>query len=140
VKPQAHKAATLFECLYDIIRSKGYLKTEYKQKIYKSDTGRVLTYAAEAITRQIVVTKQMNTRRKVIGKTSLDLVRKLVIRGKYGIQPMGDWMNKRRGEWNKKHSTKTENRLYRSSEITYEFAEETQKDIVSDGMTLSLSA
>jgi hypothetical protein len=82
----------------------------------------------------------MNTLRKVIGKTILDPVRKVVIRGKYGIQPMGDWMNKRRREWNKKHSRKTENRLYRSSEVTHEFAEETLKDIVSDGMTLSLSA
>jgi hypothetical protein len=35
---------------------------------------------------------------------------------------------------------KKDRRLYRSSEVTQEFAEETQKDIVSGGMSLSLSA
>jgi hypothetical protein len=112
MKPQAYKAATLFECLYDTKRRKEYLRTKYEAKIYKSGIGRVLTYAAEArqetsITRQMAVTKQMNTLWKFIGKTSLDHLRKLVIMEQYEIQPIRDWINKRREECNNKHSRKT---------------------------------
>jgi hypothetical protein len=43
----------------------------------------------------------MNTLWKVIGKASLDRLRKQVIKEQHGIQPIGDWRNERRGRMEK---------------------------------------
>jgi hypothetical protein len=54
----------------------------------------------------------MNTLRKV-GKAMLDHVRSQDLREQCGIQPVGEWANARREEWNNHNSRMTEDRIVR---------------------------
>jgi hypothetical protein len=55
----------------------------------------------------------MNTLRKGVGKTRLDHVRNQDIREQCGIQPIGEWVNKGREEWNNHISRMTEDGFVR---------------------------
>jgi len=70
-------------------------------RIYKSVIRPVLTYAAETCadtseTKQILETTEINTLRKIVGKKRLYNVRNQDTREQCGIQPIGEWVNKRR--------------------------------------------
>jgi hypothetical protein len=87
-------------------------------RIYKSVIRPFLTYAAEtradnSKTKQILETTEMNTFRKTVAKTGLDHVRNQDMREQYGIQPIGEWVNKGREEWNNHISRMTEDRIVR---------------------------
>jgi hypothetical protein len=85
-------------------------------RIYKSIVRPVLTCAAETCadtseTQQILETTEMNTLRKVVGKTKSDDVRSQDLREQCGIQPIEEWVNNRKGEWNNHISRMTEDRF-----------------------------
>jgi len=85
-------------------------------RIYESVIQPFLTYAAEthadtSKTKQILETIKINTSRKTVVKTRLDHVGNQNIREQCGIQPIGEWVNKRRQEWNKHISRMTEEEL-----------------------------
>jgi hypothetical protein len=77
----------------------------------------------------------MNTLRKVVGKTRLDHVRNQDIREQCGIQPIGEWVNKRRKEWNNHISRMTEDSIVRA---VRDNSPKGKGYPVSDGLTLNL--
>ena len=87
-------------------------------RIYKSVVRPILTYAAEtrsdtAKTRQILETTEMKTLRRIMNKTRLDKIRNRDIREKCEIQNIGDWVQRRRIEWNAHISRMNEDRIVR---------------------------
>jgi hypothetical protein len=55
----------------------------------------------------------MNILRKIVGKPKLEHVRNQDSRERCGIQPIGEWVNIRREEWNNHISRITEDRIFR---------------------------
>jgi hypothetical protein len=55
----------------------------------------------------------VNALRKIVGKTRLDHVRNQDVRELCGIQPIGQWVNEGKEEWNSHISRMTEDRTVR---------------------------
>jgi hypothetical protein len=62
-------------------------------------------------TKRTLRTTEMNTLRKSARETKVDHVRNQVLREQCEIQPVGEWMNKDREEWNDHISRITEDSI-----------------------------
>ena len=118
VGQQALKAPRISGCLNETVWSNKLLRIDPNVRIYKSVVRPILTYAAEtrsdtAKTRQILETTEMKTLRRIMNKTRLDKIRNRKIQGKYEIQNIGDWVQRRRIEWNALISRMNEDRIVR---------------------------
>ena len=118
VGQQAFKASRISRCLNDTVWSNKFLRLGPKVRIYKSVVRLILTYAAEtrsvaAKTKQILETSEMKTLRRIMNKTRLDKIRNRDIREKCEIQNIGDWVQRRRIEWNAHISRTNEDRIVR---------------------------
>jgi hypothetical protein len=82
--------------------------------------------------------KQINTLRKIAGKTRLDHIRNRGIGEQCEIQPIGEWVNIRRDEWNNHISIMTGDRIVRVVRNNSPKLKGDQEDPVSDGPTLTL--
>ena len=116
VRKQVNKAARIAGSLNDMIWRNKYLRTETKVRIYKSVVRPVLTYTSEtradsSKTKQMLESQEMNTLRRIIGKTRLDRVRNEYAREQCEIQPINDWVIRRRQEWNDHVSRMDANRI-----------------------------
>jgi hypothetical protein len=78
----------------------------------------------------------MNTLRNAVGKTQFDNVSNQHIRQQSGIQPIGEWILKRREKWDNHISKMTE--LSELWQIRYQKEEGTQNDSRSADPTLFL--
>ena len=118
VGQQALKPSRISECLNDTVWFNKLLRIEPKVRIYKRGVRPILTYAAEtrsdtAKTRQILETAEMKTLRRIMNKTRLKKIRNRDIREKCEIQNIGDWVHRRRIEWNAHLSRMNEDRIVR---------------------------
>mgnify|MGYP000595510360 CR=1 FL=1 len=85
-------------------------------RIYKAVIRPISTYASEtradtSRTKQILETNEMNILRKIVHKTRRDKVRSEEIRRQLNIQAIGDWVDRRRTEWNQYVSRMTSDRI-----------------------------
>lgn len=115
---QANKAARIAGCMNDIIWKNKYLNKETKTRIYKAVIRPISTYACEvradtSKTKQILETNEMNILRKIMEKTRRDKIRSEDIRRQLNIQAIGDWVDRRRSEWNDHVSRMTSDRIAR---------------------------
>jgi hypothetical protein len=77
----------------------------------------------------------MNISRKTVGKTRLDHVSKQDIRQQCGIQPIGELILKRRGEWDNRVSRRAEDRIVRVVRNIYQEEDEARVDPRSAGLS-----
>ena len=116
VGQQALTASRISGCLNDTVWFNNFLRIEPKVCICKSVVRPILTYTAEtrsdtAKTRQILETTEMKTLRRIMNKIRLDKIRNRDIPEKYEIQNVGDWVQRRKIEWNAYISKMNEDRL-----------------------------
>ena len=117
---QVNNAARIAGCMNDVIWRNKYLRKDTKVKIYKAVVRPILTYAAETRadttkTKQMLETTEMNILRKIVGKTRRDRVRNENIRQQLEIEKIGEWVERRRNEWNAHISRMATDRLVRTA-------------------------
>ncbi|KAJ4445342.1 hypothetical protein ANN_07147 [Periplaneta americana] len=115
---QVTKANRVSEYLNDNIWRNKYLHIEPKVRIYKTVVRPILTYAVEirpetAKTKQMLDTTEMKTLRKIVGITRRDHIRNDQIREQCKIQPIREWTQIRRQQWNDHVSRMGEDRITR---------------------------
>jgi hypothetical protein len=78
-----------------------------------------MTYALEtraetSRTRQILEANEMKILRKIVGKTKIDRIRSQQIRESCGIQPVNEWVERRR-EWDEHVTRMDAERIFKIS-------------------------
>ena len=86
------------------------MRKETKSKIYKATVRPIMTYALETRaetlkTRQRLEENEMKVLIKIVGKTKIGRIRSQIIRESCGIQPIKEWVKRRRREWDE-HATR----------------------------------
>lgn len=121
---QITKANRVSGYLNDTIWRNKYLHIEPKVRIYKTVVRPILTYAVEirpetAKTKQMLDTTEMKTLRKIVGITRRDHIRNDQIREQCKIQPIREWTQIRRQQWNEHVSRMEEDRIARIARDNY---------------------
>jgi hypothetical protein len=79
--------------------------TKAKVRIYRSVIWLILTYAVETRpgtfkTKQMMAKSNKRTLRTIVGQTRFDHIRNQNIRRQYNVQGIGEWIWRKRDEWN----------------------------------------
>ena len=120
------------------------MRKETKSKVYKATVRPIMTYGLETKAEthththknsQMLEANQMKVLRKIVGKTKIGRKRSQQIRESCGIQPINEFAESRRREWDEHVTRMDEERLVKISWTIYLPEEDLQDVRKKDGAT-----